>query len=142
METDDVSTSLTEAQPMEIEITRELPPIDLPPVTFENIRDRLKQSYVLLGFWFFFFKKFLFSLKSVTDLNSKHKIEHEKLQDTYEISQQSLQKNTVDYPKMEKEYQFYQKYRAYLYSFVECYNEKVCCSSKRSFSYSTKISSR
>jgi len=64
-------------------------------------------------------------LKSVTDLNSKHKIEHEKLQGTYEISQQSLQKNTVDYPKMEKEYQFYQKYRAYLYSFVECYNEKM-----------------
>jgi hypothetical protein len=41
-----VSSSLVEPQPMEVEITRELPPLELPPVTFDHIRDRLKNSYV------------------------------------------------------------------------------------------------
>jgi hypothetical protein len=31
---------------------------------------------------------------------------------------------------MEKAYQFYQQCRAYIYSFLECYNEKVIYSNK------------
>jgi hypothetical protein len=37
-------SSLVESQPMEVEITRELPPLELPPVTFDHIRDRLRNS--------------------------------------------------------------------------------------------------
>jgi hypothetical protein len=41
-----ISSSLVEPQPMEVEITRELPPLELPPITFDHIRDRLRTSYV------------------------------------------------------------------------------------------------
>jgi hypothetical protein len=67
----------------------------------------------------------IFSLKSITESNEKHKIEYEKVNDAYESSQISLEKNTIDYPQMEQSYQFYQQCRAYIYSFKECYNEKV-----------------
>lgn len=33
--------------------------------------------------------------------------------------------NQTDFPKMEKSYQFFQRCRDYIYSFIECYNEKV-----------------
>ncbi|CAF1071444.1 unnamed protein product [Adineta steineri] len=102
------SSSLGESQPMEIEITRELPPVELPPVTFDHIRDRLRTS-----------------LKSVTESNEKHKMEYEKVNQAYEASQTSLEQNIIDYPQMEKAYQFYQQCRAYVYSFLECYNEKM-----------------
>ena len=46
-----MTTSLVEPQPMEVEITRELPPVQLPSVTFDQLRDRLKTSLV---FAFFF----------------------------------------------------------------------------------------
>jgi hypothetical protein len=39
------SSSVVELQPMEVEITRELPPLELPPITFDHIRDRLQTSY-------------------------------------------------------------------------------------------------
>ncbi|CAF0803393.1 unnamed protein product [Adineta ricciae] len=102
------SSALVEPQPMEIEITRELPPLELPSVTFDTIRDRLRAS-----------------LQSTIESNEKHKIELGKAQQAYDASKTSLEKNKVNYPEMEKSYQFYQKCRAYLYSFVECYNEKI-----------------
>jgi hypothetical protein len=52
-------------------------------------------------------------------------MEYEKVNQAYQSSQISLEKNTIDYPQMEKAYQFYQQSRAYVYSFIECYNEKV-----------------
>ncbi|CAF3471526.1 unnamed protein product [Rotaria sp. Silwood1] len=107
-QTENSSSSLVEPQPMEVEVIRELPPLELPPVTFDHIRDRL-----------------LDSLKSIKELNEKHKIDYEKVNQAYEVSQLSLQQNTIDYPQMEKSYQFYQQCRAYVYSFLECYNEKM-----------------
>ncbi|CAF2900493.1 unnamed protein product [Rotaria sp. Silwood2] len=107
-QTENSSSSLVEPQPMEVEITRELPPLELPHITFDHIRDRLHDS-----------------LKSITELNEKHKIDYEKTNQAYEASQISLQQNTIDYPQMEKSYQFYQRCRAYIYSFLECYNEKM-----------------
>jgi hypothetical protein len=41
-----MNSSLGDPQPMEIEITREIPPVELPPVTFDHIRERLHDSYV------------------------------------------------------------------------------------------------
>jgi hypothetical protein len=52
-------------------------------------------------------------------------MEYEKINQAYESSQISLEQNTIDHPQMEKAYQFYQQCRAYLYSYLECYNEKV-----------------
>ncbi|CAF1202534.1 unnamed protein product, partial [Rotaria sordida] len=106
-QTENLSSSLVEPQPMEVEITRELPPLELPPVTFDDIRDRLNDS-----------------LKSITESHEKHKIDYEKINQAYDASHISLQQNTIDYPQMEKSYQFYQQCRAYVYSFLECYNEK------------------
>ena len=68
---------------------------------------------------------FRFSLKSITASHEKHKLEYEKVNLAYESSQTSLEQNTVDHPQMEKAYQFYQQCRAYAYSYLECYNEKV-----------------
>jgi hypothetical protein len=121
------SSSLVEPQPMEVEITRELPPLELPPVTFDHIRDRLSTSYV---HQLFTINKritlnLIFSLKSIAESHEKHKIDYEKVHQTYDASQISLEQNTIDYPQMEKAYQFYQQCRAYVYSFLECYNEKV-----------------
>ncbi|CAF0931126.1 unnamed protein product [Rotaria sordida] len=107
-QTENLSSSLVEPQPMEVEITRELPPLELPPVTFDDIRDRLNDS-----------------LKSITESHEKHKIDYEKINQAYDASHISLQQNTIDYPQMEKSYQFYQQCRAYVYSFLECYNEKM-----------------
>ncbi|UJR25042.1 hypothetical protein I4U23_006402 [Adineta vaga] len=101
-------SSLDESQPMEIEITRELPPIELQSITFDHIRDRLRTS-----------------LKSTSESNEKHKTELEKVQQAYNSSQLSLESNSINYPEMEKSYRFYQKCRAYVYSFLECYNEKM-----------------
>ena len=67
----------------------------------------------------------LFSLKSIKELNEKHKIEYENVKQAYEISEISLQQNTINYPQIEKSYRFYQQCRAYLHSYLECYNEKV-----------------
>jgi hypothetical protein len=79
------------------------------------------RKYVL----FFNINNFIFSLKLITQSHEKHEIENEKIKQAYEASQISLQQNTIDHPKMEKAYQFYQQCRAYVYSFTECYNEKV-----------------
>lgn len=81
----------------------------------------------------------MFSLKSITEANEKHKLDYEKLNQAYTASQISLQQNTMDYPQMEKAYQFYQKCRAYVYSFLECYNEKVFKSSTNFTIYSFVI---
>ena len=53
-------SSLSEPQPMEIEITRELPPLELPPVTFDHIRNRLHDSYVNSKYFSFNENYFLF----------------------------------------------------------------------------------
>ncbi|CAF2222603.1 unnamed protein product [Rotaria magnacalcarata] len=108
LQTENTSSSLVEPQPMEVEITRELPPLDLPTITFDHIRDRLRDS-----------------LDSIKESNEKHKVDYEKITHAYEASQISLEQNTIDYPKMEKAYQFYQQCRAYVYSLIECYNEKM-----------------
>jgi hypothetical protein len=67
----------------------------------------------------------IFSLASITKSNEEHHVEYTKINRAYEASQESLKKNLIDYPQMEKSYQFYQQCRAYVYSFLECYNEKV-----------------
>ena len=64
-------------------------------------------------------------LFSNSESKKKHQTEYEKIRQAFDTSQNSLEKNTIDYPRMEKAYQFYQKCRAYVYSFLECYNEKV-----------------
>jgi hypothetical protein len=112
---------------MEVEITRELPPLQLAPIGFDNIQDRLRDSYVqkIVSRNRKIHVVFIFSLKSIAQSHEKHAIEYEKINQAYEASQISLEKNTIDHPKMEKAYQFYQQCRAYLYSFTECYNEKV-----------------
>lgn len=66
-------------------------------------------------------------MNSVRDSHEKHRLEYLKANEAYQSSQSSLQTNTIDYPQMEKAYQFYQQCRAYLSSYLECYNEKVTC---------------
>lgn len=67
----------------------------------------------------------LFSLKTITESHNKHQLEYEKANQAYQSSQVSLENNTIDYPQMESAYQFYQRCRAYISSYTECYNEKV-----------------
>ena len=52
----------------------------------------------------------------------------------------SMSQNKTDYPQMETAYQFYQRCQAYLYSFLECYNEKVGCHPSESFSHHSLLS--
>lgn len=67
----------------------------------------------------------LLRLFSISESKKKHQTEYEKIRQAFDTSQNSLEKNTIDYPRMEKAYQFYQKCRAFVHSFLECYNEKV-----------------
>lgn len=77
-------------------------------------------------------------MNSIQVSHDKHQLEYFKANEAYQSSQASLQTNTIDYPQMEKAYQFYQQCRAYLSSYLECYNEKVI--SLQSFNQSILLS--